>query len=172
VWLPHIDGRWYITGMPAPRNWYANVRANPRFIVHLKHGVTADLPATAKPVDEITRRKVITTILDLQNRPDLAARVTQRRTSTSGSRTARSSRSGSTTSGCERRPPRSPNSRTTTVEDACSVIAHTAVSINGWPAALRPRPHAGHSRGPAMLLGHRSSHNRLAAASGVGRLPG
>ncbi len=42
--------------------------ANPRFIVHLKHGVTADLPATAVPVDEATRRRVISAVLDLQDR--------------------------------------------------------------------------------------------------------
>jgi hypothetical protein len=45
--------------------------------VHLKHGVTADLPATAAPVDEPTRRRVITAVLDLQNRPEIAARVSQ-----------------------------------------------------------------------------------------------
>lgn len=75
VWLHRVDGRWYLTGMPVPRNWYANLRANPRFVVHLKHGVTVDLPATARPVDEATRRRVITTILDLQTRPEIAARV-------------------------------------------------------------------------------------------------
>ncbi|MEV8394226.1 MULTISPECIES: nitroreductase family deazaflavin-dependent oxidoreductase [unclassified Streptomyces] len=78
VWFHHIDGRWYLSGVPGPRNWYANVRADPRFVVHLKHGVTADLPATARPVDEATRRRVITEILDLQNRPQLAARVGRR----------------------------------------------------------------------------------------------
>src|SRR6267378_2034025 len=71
-------GRWYLTGVPGPRSWYANVRAHPRFIVHLKHGVTADLPATAAPVDEPTRRRVITAVLDLQNRPEIAARVSRR----------------------------------------------------------------------------------------------
>jgi deazaflavin-dependent oxidoreductase (nitroreductase family) len=78
VWFHRVDGRWYLTGVPGPRNWYANVRANPRFIVHLKHGVAADLPATAAPVDEPTRRRVITAVLDLQNRPDVAARVSRR----------------------------------------------------------------------------------------------
>ncbi|MBM0234261.1 hypothetical protein JNW91_21895 [Micromonospora sp. STR1_7] len=48
--------------------------------MHLKHGVTADLPATAVPVDEPTRRRVITAVLDLQNRPEIAARVSQRQT--------------------------------------------------------------------------------------------
>ena len=51
VWVHHIDRRWYIAGVPGPRDWYANLRAHPRFLVHLKHGVTADLPATATPVD-------------------------------------------------------------------------------------------------------------------------
>jgi deazaflavin-dependent oxidoreductase (nitroreductase family) len=78
VWFHHVDGRWYLTGMPAPRSWYANVRAHPRFIVHLKHGVVADLPATAVPVDLATRRRVITAVLELQNRPEIAARVSQR----------------------------------------------------------------------------------------------
>jgi deazaflavin-dependent oxidoreductase (nitroreductase family) len=78
VWFHRVDGRWYLTGVPGPRSWYANVRAHPRFTVHLKHGVTADLPATAAPVDEPTRRRVITAVLDLQNRPEIAARVSQR----------------------------------------------------------------------------------------------
>jgi hypothetical protein len=46
--------------------------------LHLKHGVTADLPVTAAPVDKPTRRRVITAVLDLQNRPDIAARVSRR----------------------------------------------------------------------------------------------
>ena len=43
VWFHRVDGRWYLTGMPVPRRWYANLRANPRFIVHLKHGAIVDL---------------------------------------------------------------------------------------------------------------------------------
>jgi deazaflavin-dependent oxidoreductase (nitroreductase family) len=78
IWFHRVDGRWYLTGRPMPRGWYANVRANPRFVVHLKHGVQADLPATAVPVDEPTRRRVITAVLDLQNRPEIAARVGRR----------------------------------------------------------------------------------------------
>ncbi|MEV4177690.1 nitroreductase/quinone reductase family protein [Nonomuraea sp. NPDC049709] len=78
IWFHRVDGRWYLTGMPMPRSWYANVRANPRFVVHLKHGVQADLPATAMPVDEPTRQRVITAVLDLQNRPEIAARAGRR----------------------------------------------------------------------------------------------
>ncbi|HEY2314859.1 MAG TPA: nitroreductase/quinone reductase family protein [Streptosporangiaceae bacterium] len=77
VWFHRVDGRWYLTGMPGPRSWYANMRAHPGFIVHLKHGVTADLPATARPVDDPTRRRVLTAVLDLQNRPEIAARVSE-----------------------------------------------------------------------------------------------
>ncbi|TYB91620.1 nitroreductase family deazaflavin-dependent oxidoreductase [Micromonospora sp. WP24] len=78
IWFHRVGGRWYLSGMPGPRSWYANVRANPRLMVHLKHRVKADLPATAVPVDEPTRRRVITAILDLQNRPEIAARVARR----------------------------------------------------------------------------------------------
>src|SRR5258708_10730448 len=78
VWFRRVDGRWYLTGMPGTRSSYANLRAHPRFVVHLKHGVTADLPATARPVDEPTRRRGITAGLDLQNPPDIAARARRR----------------------------------------------------------------------------------------------
>lgn len=71
IWLQRVDGRWFLSGMPARRSWYANLLANPRFTVHLKHGVRADLPATAKPVDEPTRRRVITEVLAAQDRPHL-----------------------------------------------------------------------------------------------------
>ena len=30
VWFHRVDGRWYLTGVPGPRGWYANLRANPR----------------------------------------------------------------------------------------------------------------------------------------------
>jgi hypothetical protein len=36
------------------------------------------VPATAAPVDEPTRRRVIIAVLDLQHRPDIAARVSRR----------------------------------------------------------------------------------------------
>jgi deazaflavin-dependent oxidoreductase (nitroreductase family) len=78
VWLHRVDGRWYLTGTPVPRNWYANLRAHPRFTVHLKHGITADLRATARPVDEPTRRRVITAVLDLQDRPEIGPRLSRR----------------------------------------------------------------------------------------------
>jgi deazaflavin-dependent oxidoreductase (nitroreductase family) len=76
VWFHRVDGRWYLSGVPGPRGWYANLRANPRFVVHLKNGVRADLPATAVPVeDPERRRRVFIEILKLQDRPQTARSV-------------------------------------------------------------------------------------------------
>ena len=41
IWLHSVDGRLYITGIPRPRSWYANLVANPEFTLHLKRGVKA-----------------------------------------------------------------------------------------------------------------------------------
>ena len=43
IWFHNVDGTVYLTGLPGPRAWYANLLANPRFTFHLKHGVHADL---------------------------------------------------------------------------------------------------------------------------------
>jgi hypothetical protein len=76
IWFHRVDGRWYLSGMPVPRNWNANLRANRRFTVHLKHGVRADLPATAYPIDDFaTRKHVLTEILKTQDRPATGGRA-------------------------------------------------------------------------------------------------
>ena len=56
-----IGGRLYISGMPSPRrrSWLANLEADPRLTFHLKGAVTADLPATARIVDEEAERRAI-----------------------------------------------------------------------------------------------------------------
>ena len=49
----------YLSGIPGPktRNWLANLAGQPQFTFHLKHGVVADLPATATViVDQAERR--------------------------------------------------------------------------------------------------------------------
>ena len=70
VWFHRVDGRWYLTGVPGPRSWYANLLADPRFIVHLKHGVRVDMHATGLPiVDSVERRHVFTEVLAMQDRP-------------------------------------------------------------------------------------------------------
>jgi deazaflavin-dependent oxidoreductase (nitroreductase family) len=55
----NFGGRIYISGMPGPRAWYANLVANPSFTFHLKGPVKADLPATARAItDPDERRRV------------------------------------------------------------------------------------------------------------------
>jgi deazaflavin-dependent oxidoreductase (nitroreductase family) len=57
-----IGGRVYISGMPRAdrkRRWLSNLEADPRLTVHLKRGVTADLPATARVVTDIAERRAI-----------------------------------------------------------------------------------------------------------------
>jgi deazaflavin-dependent oxidoreductase (nitroreductase family) len=57
----NIDGRLYISGAPSRqrRSWLANLDANPNFTVHLKRGVKADLPATAREISEPKERRQI-----------------------------------------------------------------------------------------------------------------
>jgi deazaflavin-dependent oxidoreductase (nitroreductase family) len=60
IWMLAIDDRFFITGTPGPRGWLANVRNDPRVVVHVKNGMHADLVAWAHEVtDEPTRRMVL-----------------------------------------------------------------------------------------------------------------
>ena len=57
-----IDGRIWISGIPSPRRraWLANLEADPHLTFHLKGPVAvADLPATARIVDEERERRHI-----------------------------------------------------------------------------------------------------------------
>ncbi len=65
IWFHRLGDRFYITGTPGrPRSWYANLVANPGFTFHLKQSVSADLPATARPVtDPAERERVFADIL-------------------------------------------------------------------------------------------------------------
>lgn len=61
----------YLSGIPAPkqRDWLVNLRAQPQFTFHLKHGVVADLPAVATVVtDPAERRRVLTVFVEEFNR--------------------------------------------------------------------------------------------------------
>ena len=59
IWYHVVDGRYYITGRPGPRSWYANLLAEPKLTFHLKESAQADLPATARPVtDPEEKRRV------------------------------------------------------------------------------------------------------------------
>jgi deazaflavin-dependent oxidoreductase (nitroreductase family) len=57
----NFDGRLYISGMPRERkrDWLANMERNPRFTFHLKREVTADLPAVARPIVDVTERRSV-----------------------------------------------------------------------------------------------------------------
>ena len=61
----HLDESYYITGYPGrKRDWLANMKANPKFTVHLNHGLTADVAAEAQEItDEGERAKVLYRIL-------------------------------------------------------------------------------------------------------------
>jgi deazaflavin-dependent oxidoreductase (nitroreductase family) len=57
----NIDGRIYISGIPSPnrRSWLANLDADPHMTFHLKGKVKADLPATARVIEEESERREI-----------------------------------------------------------------------------------------------------------------
>jgi deazaflavin-dependent oxidoreductase (nitroreductase family) len=75
----NVDGRLVISGMPRrdrTRAWIHNLEADPRLTVHLKQGVTADLPATARIVtDEAERRDLLVHVARSWGRTDLDAMV-------------------------------------------------------------------------------------------------
>lgn len=59
IWYHHVDGRYYITGSPGSRDWYANLLAEPSFTFHLKGAVKADLPASARPITAPAKKEAV-----------------------------------------------------------------------------------------------------------------
>lgn len=58
IWWFHFDGRFIITGTPGRRDWFANVLADPRIVVHVEG---LDIEATVTPMDDPEfRRRVFT----------------------------------------------------------------------------------------------------------------
>jgi len=56
IWWFHVAGRFYITGTPGPRDWYANIVTDPRVVIHV---AGRDLEGLAYPVlDPATRADV------------------------------------------------------------------------------------------------------------------
>lgn len=72
-----IGGRWYISGMVGRRRaWLANLEADPRFTVHLKRTVRADVRAVARPItDEEERRSVFREIVKVWTNQDVETMV-------------------------------------------------------------------------------------------------
>ena len=72
IWFHNLAGRLYITGTPGrPRDWLANLLAQPEFTFHLKERTQADLPARAIPiVEEEEPRAVLSAILQKLGRTE------------------------------------------------------------------------------------------------------
>jgi deazaflavin-dependent oxidoreductase (nitroreductase family) len=50
IYFHQFDGEYYLTGRHgAKRDWVANIVANPGFTLHLKKGITADVPVVGEP---------------------------------------------------------------------------------------------------------------------------
>jgi deazaflavin-dependent oxidoreductase (nitroreductase family) len=78
IFFYRAGGEIYLSSLPAPRSWYVNLEANPRFTLHLKNGVQTDLPAIATPVtDEDERRRIFTEIVADLNQPSNPGRISQ-----------------------------------------------------------------------------------------------
>ncbi|WP_432513882.1 nitroreductase/quinone reductase family protein [Kineococcus sp. SYSU DK001] len=74
--LHRHEERWFLSGLPGRRDRYANLPADPHLVVHLGHGVRADLPAVATRVDDEEERRRISSssVADL-DRPHDPARL-------------------------------------------------------------------------------------------------
>ena len=72
IWYHVVDGRYYITGRPGPRSWYANLLAEPKLTFHLKESTQADLPATARPVTDLEEKRRV-----FLNAPKLAEYISE-----------------------------------------------------------------------------------------------
>ena len=52
IWMIKVGERIVITGTPGPRDWFANLLADPTCTIHLKERIRADLAATATPITD------------------------------------------------------------------------------------------------------------------------
>ena len=57
IWFHNVDDRYYITGRPGPRSWYANVLANPTVTFHFKQTTEADLDGAARAVTDAEEKR-------------------------------------------------------------------------------------------------------------------
>ncbi|HEY5629103.1 MAG TPA: nitroreductase family deazaflavin-dependent oxidoreductase [Candidatus Limnocylindrales bacterium] len=75
IYLHNLGGRLVISGMPSrdrTRAWLRNVDANPAVTLHLKQGLVADVPATARVVtDPAERRELLEGVARNWGRTDL-----------------------------------------------------------------------------------------------------
>ncbi len=74
----NIDGRIYISGTPytRKRKWLLNLEKDPHLTFHLKGKIRADLPATARVIDdEAERRAILPHVARAWGRDDLERMV-------------------------------------------------------------------------------------------------
>lgn len=65
IYFHQFDGQFYLTGRPGfKRDWQANIEATPEFTLHLKRGVSADVPVRGEPEpDREERARILTRAL-------------------------------------------------------------------------------------------------------------
>jgi deazaflavin-dependent oxidoreductase (nitroreductase family) len=71
IWTWIADGRVYLTGSPGRRDWYANLKATPDLVVHVKRGDPVDLPARARTIEDPAERREVFERLLSDTRYDL-----------------------------------------------------------------------------------------------------
>lgn len=78
IWLYRAHGDLYLTTTPARRDWYANIVAHPELVLHLRHGVQADLHAVGTPVlDPVERERVFRSVIADLDQPSNPAGIPQ-----------------------------------------------------------------------------------------------
>jgi deazaflavin-dependent oxidoreductase (nitroreductase family) len=60
IYFHQFDGEYYLTGRPGfKRDWEANIKANPEFILNLKRGLTVDVPVVGEAEADPEKREAI-----------------------------------------------------------------------------------------------------------------
>ena len=61
IWMFEVERRYVITGTPGPRDWFANVQANPSIVVHVLEPTAVDLAAQAITISDAAFRRTVFT---------------------------------------------------------------------------------------------------------------
>jgi deazaflavin-dependent oxidoreductase (nitroreductase family) len=52
IWFHRLDGRYYISGWPGGRDWYANLEADPRFRIRFTQSGDTEMDAVAELITD------------------------------------------------------------------------------------------------------------------------
>jgi deazaflavin-dependent oxidoreductase (nitroreductase family) len=67
IWFHRIEGRYFITGWPGVRGWYANLQRDPHLTVTFTRSGGVRLPATARLVTaDAERRHIIGAVFEVE----------------------------------------------------------------------------------------------------------